>query len=469
MKCLIYCHEHGTEWVRQYFSDAEPYMLRIGNKPLLEFFVEFCILNGIKDIHIMQKNISYEIEKYFADGSKWDAKLNYSTLDGEDNLKEVLRSNKKLFSDDGLLVFNGFFFLQYKKNHLSKSFLAQGDSWQNLSDSGQGLLFLNRPGSYKQGKSLKYFDGKHFLQAKDFDGIKAYFDLNMEMVSGAARDYTMPSYNNERGVFIGQNVEIMYDCEITKPIILGDNIQLKKRSRIGPAAIIGSNSLIDSKTVVCNSVIYRNSYIGTKLEIDNKIIYKRRLIDPESGAMIDIVDDFLLAEVNSDLILSFVTWVMEVILASLLFCVQLPFYLLLRPWVKGYYEKAAVWKDKSGMRTILLKRFICKKENNANKLFVKLSLNKFHLLPLCLVRKLRLVGCTLRPATKESLHSIRELSNYYPAIFSFSDMCGDEYNTEKCQVDELFYTKHATLRFNAAIFFKSLIFNFFGWIHVKRD
>lgn len=469
MKCLIYCHERGSKWVSQYFSDAEPYMLRIGNKPLLEFFIEFCILNGIKDIYIIKKRISYEIEKYFEDGSKWDARLHYSTLDVEDKLKEVLRSNKELFYNDELLVFNGFFFLQYKKSHLSNNFLPHGVSWQNLSSLGHGLLFLNDPASYKQGEKLEHFEGKHFLQAKNFNSIKTYYNLNMEMVSGAARDYTMPSYNNERGVFIGQNVEIMYDCEITKPIILGDNIQLKKHSRIGPGAIIGSNSLIDSQTTICHSVIYRNSYIGTKLELDGKIIYKRRMIDPETGATIDIIDDFLLAEVNSEMVLSFTTWIMEVILVSFLFCFQLIFYLVLRPWVKGNYEEMTVWRDKSGLRKIRLKIFVCEKESSVNKLFIKLSLNKFHLLPMCMVRRIRLIGCALRPATKESLKNIRELSDYYPAIFSFSDMCGDNHDAEKFQVDELFYIKHATLRFNAAILFKSLIFNFFGWVNVKRD
>jgi len=80
MKCLIYCREHGMEWIRRYFSDAEAYMLHIGNKPLLEFFIEFCVLNEVKDVHIAQKTPANEIEDYFGDGSKWDMNLNYSSF-----------------------------------------------------------------------------------------------------------------------------------------------------------------------------------------------------------------------------------------------------------------------------------------------------------------------------------------------------------------------------------------------------
>jgi ADP-glucose pyrophosphorylase len=469
MKCIIYCNKAGTEWISQYFADADPYMLRIGNKPLLEFFVEFCVLSGIKDIHIIQTNNSHEIESYFRDGSKWDINLKYLTIDDELEIKEILRSKENDFSKDSLLVFNGLFFLNYKKKHIEDKFLQGEKSWQHTIESGQGLLYFDRFVSYKQMNKLEYFDPKHFLQAKKLDSIKTYYELNMDLVSGAARNFIMPSYNSEQGVFIGQNVEIMYSCEITKPIILGDNIQLKKHSHIGPGAIIGSNSLIDSDTSVKNSIVYRNSYIGTKLEINNKIIYKRRLIDPESGAVIDIVDDFLLAEVHGDLISVLANWIIEVLFALILMIIQLPFYLIIRPFCKISYKRIEVWNDKSGFHKIRLKRTVFKEQTRANKLFSKLSLHKFHLLPLCLNRKLRLVGCTLRPANRESLRKIRELKNYYPAVFSFSDMCGCSYDDENCQVEELFYVKHATLKFNIAIFFKSLILNFFGIVNVRKN
>ena len=468
MKCLIYCHKKGAEWASQYFSDAEAFMLPVGNKPLLEFFIEFCHLNEVKDIFIAQKNSSDEIKSYFEDGSKLDVNLDYIMFDEEPGLEKLIASNNELFSEDSLLIFDGFFFLEYKKSHLANNFLSQKKSWQSLSDSGNGLLFLKRPTSYKNKKVLNNFEAKHSLQVKDINSIKAYFDLNMNMVAGAAKNYVMPSYNNEKGVFIGQNVEIMYDCKMTKPIILSDNIQLKRRSDIGPSAIIGDNSLIDSDTTVRNSVLFSSSYIGSHLEIDNKIIYKRCLIDPDTGAMIHIVDDFLVAEVNRDLITSILSRVVEVFLIIFLLALQLPLYILLRPWVKCSYEKIEVWRDKSGTRKTSLKRFISKADTNANKLFIKFSLDKFTLLPLCIMRKLRLIGSSPREASPESLHSIRELASYRPSAFSFSDMYGYEYNEEKRQVNELFYAKHTTVGLNVAIFFKTLIFNFFGTVNARR-
>ena len=468
MKCLIYCQEQEMDWLRHYFSDAEPYMLHIGNKPLLEFFIEFCVLNEAKDVYIAMSSWGDEINEYLGDGSKWDINLHYIRADEESKLEGVLNSNKKLFAKDALLVFNGFFFLQYKKSHLSNSFLPQDSDWQNLNKTGQGLLFLKSPCSYKKSKKLKHFEGKRFLLSKELNSIKNYFDINMDMVAGAARNYIMPTYNSERGVFIGQNVEIMYESEITKPIIIGDNVQLKRRSCIGPSVIIGSDSLIDSDTHVHNSIIYCNSYIGTKLEINNKIVYKRRLIDPDSGDMIHIVDDFLVSEVRNDLLTSVMTRILEVILICFLFCLQLPFYLILRPMVKCSYEKMAIWRDGSGLRQTSIKRFISQADTNPNKLFIKFSLHKFHLLFWCVTRRLRLIGSAPQEANSEGLLNVQELSNYRPAAFSYSDMYGCERDKERRQVHEVFYAKHTTLALNGAIFFKTLIFNFFGTVYDKR-
>ncbi len=468
MKCLIYCREQNMEWVRHYLSDAEAYMLHIGNKPLLEFFIEFCVLNEIKDIRIVRKTVSSEIEDYLGNGSKWDINLDYAGLEEDLEIEEVISANKDLFGKDGLLVFNGFFFLQYKKSHLSESFLPHNASWQNLNDSGQGILFLKSLPSSKSVKKLKHFAGKNFMMSKPLNSIRDYFDLNMDMVTGGARNYIMPGYNSESGVFIGQNVEITYGSDIVKPIILGDNVELKKRSEIGPGAIIGNDTLIDSDTSICNSIVYCNSYIGSKLEIDNKIIYKRRVIDPFTGDMIHIVDDFLLSEVRNDLLTSVVSRIIEVILLVFLFCLQLPFFLILRPFIGGKYRKVEIWQDKSGTRKLMIKIFTYKVNTRSNKLFLKLSLHKFHLLFLCMIRKLQLIGTAPQEATEEALQNIRELSNYRPSVFSSSDMYGYEFNDKRRQVTEVFYAKHVTIGLNIAIFFKTLIFNFFRIVNVKK-
>ena len=108
MKCLIYCRPEGAEWTREYFSDAEPYLLRIGNKPLLEFFIEFCALNEIREVYLARDDSAQEVGSYFEDGSKWDIELKYLDTDYAAGLEKVLKRFKEL-TEDSLLVFNGFF------------------------------------------------------------------------------------------------------------------------------------------------------------------------------------------------------------------------------------------------------------------------------------------------------------------------------------------------------------------------
>jgi len=192
------------------------------------------------------------------------------------------------------------------------------------------------------------------------------------------------------------------------------------------------------------------------------------VIDPYTGDMIHIVDDFLLSEVRNDLITSVMSRVFEVFLIVFLFCLQLPLYLILRPFIGGKYRKIEIWQDKSGTRKSTIKIFTYKVNTRSNKLFLKFSLHKFHLLFLCMTRRLQLIGSAPQEATKEALQNIRELSNYRPSVFSYSDMYGYEYGDKRRQVAEVYYAKHVTIGLNLAIFFKTLIFNFFRIVNVKK-
>ncbi|MFA7232353.1 MAG: hypothetical protein WC071_13860, partial [Victivallaceae bacterium] len=79
MKCLINCRVKHSEWSRKYFYGINPYMLKIANKPLLEYFVEFCALSGVKEIRFVMEDSDTSVESFFQEGGKWDLKITYST------------------------------------------------------------------------------------------------------------------------------------------------------------------------------------------------------------------------------------------------------------------------------------------------------------------------------------------------------------------------------------------------------
>ena len=95
MNCLIDCKEGAAGWMREFFPGAAPYMLRILNKPLLEYYVDFCWLLGIEEIRIVLYDSEIETEEYFGDGAKWGVRISYGLAHDEDSMEGILAKNKR--------------------------------------------------------------------------------------------------------------------------------------------------------------------------------------------------------------------------------------------------------------------------------------------------------------------------------------------------------------------------------------
>ncbi|MCP3967886.1 MAG: NDP-sugar synthase [Lentisphaerae bacterium] len=460
MKCIINCSETGTAWTNNYFVGLPAYMLPVANKPFLEYLVEFCSLAGADEIRIVLDNPDISLEKYFDDGSKWNLKITYNPSSGRSSIQDAMRHNSGMLDDGKAMILNGYFFLEHDKNTVAELFNKIKPGEKIVGDDGCGIYLLDRK-MLNSGISFDSFkevaiDGikPHLLR-----DIKDFYDLNMAIVKGHTGKYIMPSYSSEEGVYIGQDVEITQSCEVKKPIILGSHIRLKSNSKIGPLAIIGNNSLIDSRTVVERSVVMGSSYIGTDLEIKDKIIHRNRIINPENGEILDIVDEFLISEIRGGIIRRFLASILYRLTAIIIMLVQLPFFLLIRHFVKIKCRSTECWGDRMGMTKIKFELYPDNAFHFIDRWFLKLSLDKFHLLPKVISGKMRLAGNCPSEANDLNLHFIGQMPNYCPAVFPYSAMLNHEADEFQEMIDELYYAHHAGIWLNINIVFKTLISN----------
>ena len=466
MKCLINCRKIQTGWTRKYFYDIPSYMVRVANKPVLEYYIEFCSIIGVSDVRIVMEDAEPAIEKYFQDGAQWNLKITYGSSRENEQLPGIIERNRMLFSGDDLLVISGFIFIDYDKNRKEYDLFKGNADFELVDKDRNGLIYLRSSTVHTLAKtvSLQSYTGA-MPGFTLINSIGTLFETNMKMVNGDSDKYIMSSYNNEDGVFIGQNVEIMKECEISKPVIIGNNIQLKNLSRIGSCAIIGDNTLIDANTAVNHSVVYGDSYIGSSLEISNKIIYKRRVIDPFTSEVLDIVDNFLISEIDSKIFRRYFIAFIHRVTALVLMLMQLPLFIILRPFVSIQHVENSYWADKTGSNKIDFGDYKKCSKGIFNTLFFKFSLDKFHLIYLAFTGKIFLAGNKPLAATDENVTLINELPSYHPAAFYYSETLGHEDDEFQARIDELYYSFHRSLHFDLSIIAATLIQRLFRYIN----
>ncbi len=91
MKCIINCLDKNVSWIREFFPGTTPYLLKFANKFYLEYLIDYCILNGIREIRIVSDNPSGDVYRVLGDGSKYGVDLSFATSVPESKLSEVIQ------------------------------------------------------------------------------------------------------------------------------------------------------------------------------------------------------------------------------------------------------------------------------------------------------------------------------------------------------------------------------------------
>ncbi len=447
IKCIIHCPEKSVAWAKNFFPGLDPYLLRFGNKPYLEFLIDFCILNGISDIRIASDNPSKEIYDLLGDGKKYGVNLSFAAIMPDSSPRMVVEKNMAFCKKNGLLLLSGFFWIDYNKNNMTPISIASDQAVGGAVSPDNHYFLIGE-------QRLHDFEATHTpempLTTFPVDSIRDFYVRCMELVYKETGNYNLPGYGDHIKFIVGRNVVMPKTAEVNLPVIFGNSVQLGNETCVGPGVIIGDNVLIDEKSQITNSIIMGNSYVGCYSEINRKIIYRNYVIDPFEGVALDIVDEFLLTELVKK---GYWTCPLKQRFGALLLLIfmAVPF-LLIRPWLTVKATLVDCYMNQQRKAKLALRLYLKPAKSVAGRYFRKLSLDRFHLLPLVLRGKLRLIGSRIMVVNPENEAILDQFPDYAPGIFSYSEYLGSDKDKFQREIDELYYMYHASFKLNMKIF-----------------
>jgi hypothetical protein len=453
VKCLILAREDNYTWVKTYFPDITTCLLKIVNKPLLEFYIDLCFLIKVEEIRFVTDFSSQDIEKFLETGDRWGVKISYNLARPEDSLDKILLKNNSFCKDSDLLIIDDFIFINYDKNHVDE--LIQRFSHSSSFDSGC-LKFLKANDSLKDMLSVP--DSDSILSCTKMNNIVEYFNLSIDILSNKKHCFVLPGYIHEKNAFLGSNTEINRGVYIEPPILAGNNVRFRELTKIGPNAIFGDNVLIDSQTTVDNCIIYDYTYIGSDLEVSNMIVYKNNLISGRTGESIKMTNDFLISGVEKRIIMSFMERAVQsfftAILILLLFIPYLSMYLIKLYWETKYPYKKEYFIKKNA-RIAKLPTMTQVPDSILKRIFLFFNLDKYSLLFFVWRGQLRLVGNKLLDVQPKHLMMIKELPDYQPGVFNYADTMRNVIS-EDASMHEGFYYAYHSFVMDMKILFRAL-------------
>jgi hypothetical protein len=449
MKALLLCSTRGSLWSRQYFPNHPVYLLPFANKPAIEFALDYCFLCGIHDVRIVSDEESEALRSHYRRGEMMSMNIEFGSMGATRSLKRIIQQNKAFCKDCDLLVFSGMFLPEYdKRKPIELSVGANEVKGCVYGQENTAWYLIGRDKLNELPDDWNGFHDEAPISGQPVTDILDYYRHNMRLAGSDIEKYNLPGFSEGKNSFVGRDVQIPGSARVRPPVILGNGIQFGRGVYAGPNIIIGDNCIIDRKTTIRNSIVLGNTYIGQNLEINGKICYRNRIIDPKTGTTISPANKSVVSEMEPDEYGKCPFH--QKLLASFLLLFQTLPYMLLRPFVEFHFSLAECLTG-SGKRTMALHGYALPRDSFAGKLFRKLTLNKYHLLPYAAVGKMRLVGNCLLEATEHNERFIRDLPGYAPGVFSYSEYLGHENEPYQLELDEQYYAYAMNCWFNIKI------------------
>ena len=308
-------------------------MLRIANKPMIEYVVQSLAESGIADIFMVVGYAKERIMNYFGNGKDFGVNIEYTEQKHQIGTAHAIKQAKDSVGDE-FLVLNGDNLVSadtiadITKRHTGGTSIL---TTTRKATSGYALV-IESGGVVKkivEGQTLKNVHnintGIYIFDQTIFDAIEETLQADISGVSefgitdsiqrmidagydvhAHRTDHTwtdvihswdllgvnamilegMPdsvhgladSKINDR-VVVGKDSTIGENSYVKGPVIIGRNCDIGPNVVIAPSTSIGDNVTIEPFTYIKNSVIFDDVHIGSHSTIKNTVIGENNVID----------------------------------------------------------------------------------------------------------------------------------------------------------------------------------------------
>ena len=434
MKAIIKCVRPEHSWTSN-FDSMHPYMLPVLCKPMIDFYIDYCLLCGVSEIVIIAEEYDAAFFAHIKSMNKWGTPISIG-LDEADN--PIKREACDIF-------FDKFSLICYDKNYKTSS--------ENI---------VNFRSDYKDIIDTDFLENINAIETLPpivplkIDSLKKYFDINMSLLNKYTSCFLMKGYGGEDAVFMGMNDVVMYKTQLRPPLVIDDNTQIESACRIG-SSIIGILSLIDRRTSIKNCIVFDRTYVAENQTIEGKIIFRQYIIDPTTEEKTRMLTSFEMSDTYAYIAIKALARVFERTLALLLFILLSPFSLLSFIFGKPQFSEIELTGKENRKWKI---RYYLRSSRLRDIYFFKFSQDKLPLLWAAVLGKIRLVGDSIQVA-RDAKNMKFYGKHYRVGAFNYAGSIGKK-DFEWRVMDDLHYKNHRSIRTDLQVILRTLVSRIFG-------
>jgi hypothetical protein len=125
------------------------------------------------------------------------------------------------------------------------------------------------------------------------DLLRWWLALNLEWLDRRKAGPVSVDQHRADGGWVGPHARIDPSCQLRAPYWIGARSIIGPGCTIGPGALVGADCLLDHDINVSQALVVAKTSLGAHLDVHGVIVAGSLLLDPKSGARVEIVDRFI--------------------------------------------------------------------------------------------------------------------------------------------------------------------------------
>lgn len=299
-------------------SGWSPPMLHCVDRPVLQHIAEILVDQGIVDLHFVLHDEPERIEKLFGDGERWGCRFTYHLVMDPAHPYGALRLIGNGQASEAILLVhadrlplpaNGTALGVKGAHRRVLCYSKETDGISSAAWTGwawiDGEIAHAVPEDADEAALECYFVGKGLMQdtaavqeVLDFRSFEGALRAQSCILTNPELSAHLLAREVESGIWLGRNVMLHPSAQLIAPAYIGENSRIEEGAKIGPNAVIGCDSIVDTFTTVRQSAVYPGSYCGQGLALDHVFVDRNRLLDCRVESQLNVSDSFILSSLK---------------------------------------------------------------------------------------------------------------------------------------------------------------------------
>ena len=292
----------------------------IVDRPLVQHIVESLIRQGVSEFDVVLGAEPEKVEALLGDGSRWGTTIRFHLPGPAATPCQIIRQVCGEV-EDAVVFTSGERFYPVSKEQLAGQSgptavvlsEASGDRagrWAGTAVVSAaelaGLAYVRSTTELEESLLAVCETRGRTIEVEntlDVSSGERLLETQQQVLDGRFPELTRHLGTPKNGAWIGRNSSVPSTAKITGPVFLGEHVSIGDHVEIGPNVVIGSGCVIDKGTTLQNTLALPRTSIGEKLELSDSIVAGRRLFNARLGAALQVPDEFLIGDLNEDIVL----------------------------------------------------------------------------------------------------------------------------------------------------------------------